>query len=59
MALHPENVDNLQYWTFFSIFLYVLTINCVTKGARELNGINQMSLAPRHICNSTRKMREI
>ena len=34
----------------------LLTINCVTVGARELNGISQMSLATH---DSKREMREI
>ena len=39
----------------FAIFLFVLSINFVTTGSRELNGIKQISLDSH---NSKREMRE-
>ena len=37
---------NVQKLDFFAIFPYALPINCVTTGARELNGIYQIWLDP-------------
>ena len=35
-------MTNVQKLDFLAIFLYALPINCVTTGARELNGIYQI-----------------
>ena len=46
-ALHPEILTNREMVNFQKLdFLLFFFINCVTSGARELNGIRQTGLDP-------------